>query len=318
MATEVLNGFHDFVLFPQQRDDNYLSIQDPLPLTSSNLDQFYEDMASNYPQDFNALGSFYDPYHQEPGMTTGDLRFYETPRSQAGDGGFSTRNATSTSPSVSVSQSLDQAPSNLSHTSGASGQSTASSAVGSPYSQHQNLPAGQDQWIEMGLGIGGGPTPADMFAPSYYQLATTDADRVNFDEKFSGSFVGESTQLSQTVTSISPTVSSSVYSSPFSEPSSVASPLTTVSPDMGNFSKFQDPLSTKQASENSQIQSSFITNPGWSVATPRQSSSSFSSSSHHRDSQIHNSFFAQSSGNFVAPLESSCWFSLIPFPYTSI
>jgi hypothetical protein len=33
--------------------------------------------------------------------------------------------------------------------------------------------------------------------------------------------------------------------------------------------------------------------------------------------QIHNSFFAQSSGSFLPPLESSCWFSLL-YPMLSI
>ena len=237
-------------------------------------------------------------------MTTGDLRFYDAPRSQAPEGGYQSRNATSTSPSVSVSQSLDHHPSNFSHASGASGQSTASSAVGSPYSQTQNLPAGQDHWVEMGLGIGGAIAPSEMFPPGTYQLTSAETDRVPFDDKFHGSFVGESTQFSQVTTSTSPTVSSSVSCSPFSEPCSTASPLTATSPDLGNLSDFKESSAPTDSS-----QTPFIANPGWN-STQSFSPSPFPSTFQRRDSQHHNTFFAQSSGNFVAPLESSCWFSL--------
>ena len=238
-------------------------------------------------------------------MTTGDLRFYEAPRSQAHEVGYPSRNATSTSPSASASQTLEHAPSNFSHASAASGQSTASSAVGSPYSQNQSLPAGQDQWVEMGLGIGGGIAASEMFPPGSYQLTSAETDRAPFDDKFHGSFVGESTHFSHIATSASPTVASSVSCSPFSESCSTASPLTATSPDLGNFSNFKESSLPTDSS-----QTSFIPNPGWSSTTPNFSSSPFPSTVQRRGSQHHNTFFAQSSGNFVAPLESSCWFSL--------
>ena len=238
-------------------------------------------------------------------MTTGDLRFYDAPRSQAPEIGYPSRNATSTSPSASVSHTLEHAPSNFSHASGASGQSTASSAVGSPYSQNQSLPAGQDQWIETGLGIGGGIVTSEMFPPGSYQLTSAETDRAPYDDKFHGSFVGESTQFSQITTSTSPTVASSVSCSPFSEPCSTASPLTATSPDLGNLSNFKE---SSLASDSNQT--TFIPNPGWNSVTPNFSPSPFPSTVQRRDSQHHNTFFAQSSGNFIAPLESSCWFSL--------
>ena len=307
MATEVLKSFDDFVLFPQQRDNLYSDTHNLL--SADNLDRLYEDMASNYPQDFSSLSSYYDPYHQEPGMTTGDIRFYDPSRAQA-DRSLKTTN--STSPAVSVSQSLDHAPSNFSHASAASGQSTASSAVGSPYSSHQSLPAGQDNWVDMGgLGIGGGLNPSDIFPPDTYHLAPTEAGG-NYSDKYSSSYVGESLPISQTATSVSPTTSASasaISCSPLSEASSFVSLLSTTSSEFGIIPTFKNPFDSSTASNSHVATTTYIPDPGRSISHPT-SLSTFSSSYQRRDSQLQTRFFDQSSGNFVAPLNSTCWFSL--------
>lgn len=296
MATEVLTGFNDFVLFPQQRNDIYPSFQ--LPFADGSVDQPYQDMGSNFPQGFTSFGNYYEPYHQEH-------VHHNAPRSQADEHAYS-KNVASASPSISLSQFLDQAPSNFSHTSVASGQSTASSAVGSPYSQHQSLPAGQDQWNEMGLGIAGTLAPTDMF-PGTYQLTSTEAERV-FDDKFASTFVGESPQVFQHVSSASSTMSS-VSCSSFSEASSAEFPLTAVSPDWGSIPTFDDYSFDRSPAA---CRGSRAANEVGGAGTPAFQPSRFPGSQQHRVSQIHNTFFAQSSGNFVAPLESSCWFSFAP------
>ena len=307
MATEVLQGFNDFVLFPQQRDDALYNAQ--FSCANGSFDQPYSDMASNFAHDFNGFGGFYDPYGQDSSVAPA---YYGPPRSLADDHVASSKTGTSASPSVSLSQSLEHIPSNFSHTSAASGQSTASSAVGSPYSQHQNLPAGQDQWVEMGLGIGGNLSSTDMLPPGAYQLTSSEPERVAFDDKFASSFVGESPQAFHAVSSASPTVSSSVSCSPFSEPSSAVSPVTAISPDLGKFPNFENTFYSTPAVGNGQAAGAFTADAGSVSATQAFPSSPFPSSQQHRPSQNNNSFFAQSSGNFVAPLESSCRFSFTP------
>ena len=179
MATEVLHAFNDFVLFPH-RDDVYGNLQESFP--GSSLGQLRYPTTPNFPQDFPTMPSYYG---SEPAVSSTDFSLYEP-----STGSMSTSGAQSTSPSVS--QSNDQTSSNFSHTSGASAQSTASSAVGSPYSQpNHSTPTGQDQWIEAGLGIAGGLAPAEFFPSAPYHMPTSEPDSVTFDERYAGSYVGE-------------------------------------------------------------------------------------------------------------------------------
>lgn len=178
MATEVLHSFNDFVLFPQ-RDDVYVNFQEPFP--EAGINQFCSGMSPGFPQDFPTMSNYYG---SEPAVSSTDFSLYEPSTAS-----ISTSGPQSNSPSVA--QSNDQVSSNYSHTSGASAQSTASSAVGSPYSQaNHGTPAGQDHWIEAGLGIAGGLAPADFFPTAPYHMPTSEPDAVNFDERYAGSFVG--------------------------------------------------------------------------------------------------------------------------------
>ncbi|CAO1597961.1 hypothetical protein XANCAGTX0491_001743 [Xanthoria calcicola] len=70
---------------------------------------------------------------------------------------YQQRQTPSGSVSPSLPQSLDHPPSTLSSTSGASGQSTTSSTVGSPYSLATHSLPGQDAWADLNQGLGIAP-----------------------------------------------------------------------------------------------------------------------------------------------------------------
>ncbi|CAL8575430.1 hypothetical protein XPA_001353 [Xanthoria parietina] len=70
---------------------------------------------------------------------------------------YQQRQTPSGSVSPSLPQSLDHPPSTLSSTSGASGQSTTSSTVGSPYSLATHSLPGQDTWADLNQGLGIAP-----------------------------------------------------------------------------------------------------------------------------------------------------------------
>ncbi|CAF9931590.1 MAG: hypothetical protein GOMPHAMPRED_005967 [Gomphillus americanus] len=73
-------------------------------------------------------------------------------------------------------------------TSGASAQSAASSAVGSPYSQPcHNMSGSQDRWMDLGLGIAGGLAPADNFLGSSYPISEN-----TYGDSHSGTYVDPS------------------------------------------------------------------------------------------------------------------------------
>ena len=308
MATEVLQGFNDFVLFPQQRD---ISSNPQLSFVNSSFDHLYSEMASNFPQDFAGFGGFHDNSYQDAGVAPS---YYSAPRSRRDDAIASTKAGTSTSPSISLSQSLEHIPSNF---SAASGHSTASSAVGSPYSQQHGHPAGQDQWVEMGLGL----APAEMYPPGAYQLTSSEPERVAYDDKFASSFVGESPQIFQPVSSASPNVSSFISSSPISEPASAASSVTAMSPAVGGVPKIKHSMRSNSVINKDESSSDFIADPGNISATSIFQSSPLPAPQQRGNPQHNSSFFSQSSGNFVAPLQSSCWLSLkapIPFQFLSL
>ena len=292
------------------------------------------------------------------------------------------------SPSPSISQAFDHPPSMLSSASGASVHSTASSAVGSPYSHAtQSLP-GHDQWTESqhGLGIARGIVHNDGFGhDGMYSLSGLDNEIMFDDGKLQGSFVGESREIpsssagpqafssvsirsasqsfisatpplpgsmaldtslgakNMTIDSIieevnghmacpsqaaSPTsanaanaasgmsYSTNQYSSSPVQPGSFRSPTTpasAMSPRITNKACLsgQQPQATHNphvvASSDRRTQrasaspTDHFTPCSWPMPQAAQNPSPSLKSQ--------NSFFTQSSGRFIPPLESSCWFS---------
>jgi hypothetical protein len=334
-------------------------------------------------QNFADLGqSTYDSYAPQPAYTFIGEPFYQTPHFVL-DGpkdNIQMQYEQSTSPSVpSLVQSLDQVPSNLSHTSGASGPSTASSAVGSPYSQAAHSLSGQEQWLDhQGLGI-------DPTMDPDFTLPCQDIDLFSpYDGKFSGGF-GESRKLSSSSSyvSCSPVLSSPISYSPrtsVSAASSFSSPVLALDPSTGRRHMTLDTI-VEEFTNNHHRNPNYMSSPSVTSASPlalspamahlgqvtdspspdktrfksptipasamahphppsRSSSLSRRSESrkrsyapaeegsgsegypvakrptppppsgHPHGSQFPSPFFSQSSGRFVPPLQSSCWFSL--------
>ncbi|KAI4093921.1 MAG: hypothetical protein LQ344_002519 [Seirophora lacunosa] len=104
------------------------------------------------------------------------------------------RYASSGSASPSIPQSLDNPPSTLSSTSGASGRSTASSTVGSPYSLATHSLPGQDTWSESNQGLGIAPDIVrnDGFTHDAFPGSSIESELCYQDAKFSDSFVDPS------------------------------------------------------------------------------------------------------------------------------
>ncbi|KAL8782824.1 MAG: hypothetical protein Q9213_005063 [Squamulea squamosa] len=104
------------------------------------------------------------------------------------------RHTPSGSASPSVLQSLEHPPSILSSTSGASGQSTASSTVGSPYSLPTHSLPSQDTWGELnqGLGIAPGIIHNDGFSQDAFPSGGLESDMCFKEGKFPDSFVDPS------------------------------------------------------------------------------------------------------------------------------
>ena len=371
----VHNSFNDFVLFPQ-RDGPFLDFVE----LSKPQDVFQAlpfDMNANYQPELSSPEATNYECFSTASAAYGakDMGYYDTSRLAVNEPKSSFRPTASTSPSSSLSHSLDHAPSNVSNASGASGQSTASSTVGSPYSQTtQGVPAGQDQWIVAGhgLGIASGLATSDAFSGAYHPFSP-EADHLTFEDKFSGSFVGEFAQVPRHSTPISSANSSPTSYSSSSRSQNLSSPKTKpVNPELaatlsrsidtileeGN-GPATDPLSLTFSSSNSTRHPSLIhqTTHAWQpaedpavfrsptapasstmntlpsgYATPnrtydsdpsRASDQEQAKRQHHHHpaasptspiysskSHFQSPFFTQSSGNFVAPLESSCWFSL--------
>lgn len=113
------------------------------------------------------------------------------------------RYASSGSASPSIPQSLDNPPSTLSSTSGASGRSTASSTVGSPYSLATHSLPGQDTWSESNQGLGIAPDIVrnDGFTHDAFPGSSIESELCYQDAKFSDSFVGEYGNFSSLISS---------------------------------------------------------------------------------------------------------------------
>ncbi|KAI4096633.1 MAG: hypothetical protein LQ339_006929 [Xanthoria mediterranea] len=143
---------------------------------------------------------------------------------------YQQRQTPSGSVSPSLPQSLDQPPSTLSSTSGASGQSTTSSTVGSPYSLATHSLPGQDAWADLNQGLGIAPDIIhnDGFPQDPFPSGGLENESCFQTGKFSDSFVGECGRFS----SVPPSqyfpnaqglydpryVSSSPYSAPLQAP----------------------------------------------------------------------------------------------------
>ena len=138
----------------------------------------------------------YDAYDSVPSLSTGRCKYSQAPqfsvdsaREQAGD--FAHRPTLSASPS-SFSQAFDHPSSIMSSTSGASGQSTSSSANGSPYTHAiQQFPY-HEQWSKPlhGLGLDPNIVNHDPSRHDLYQANGFDND-VSLNVNKGQCFVGE-------------------------------------------------------------------------------------------------------------------------------
>ena len=352
-------------------------------------DPLYHNMGSD--DVTSGLNTSYDPYPSmsaysaPPAYYNAPHYFFELAKSQDQH-----RFTPVGSPSPSISQALDQPPSTtLSSASGASVQSTASSAVGSPYSHAtHNLPS-QDQWTEShhGLGIASGVVHSnDGFGHDMAQWGGMENESIFDNSKFQDSFIGESENLSSSPISPSCPASLSIsscsaaqdfrsgYSLPHqtmaSNPSGsgrnvtidtileeinstitssppTASPISTsstrISPATAPINhspqgprSFRSPTAPASAMSPSFPNASFAS---WTQRRlPRRQSvisgadlkcprNSVSPTDRHNpyarpfpipEPQAHfpsvhspSPFFGQSSGRFIPPLQSSCWFSLL-------
>ncbi|KAI4161418.1 MAG: hypothetical protein L6R39_000090 [Caloplaca ligustica] len=104
---------------------------------------------------------------------------------------YQQRYTPSGSPSPSVPHSLDQPPSTLSSTSGASGPSTASSTVGSPYSLATHSLSGPDAWSELNQGLGIAPDIVhnESFTQDAFPNGSLEGELCYQDGKFADNFV---------------------------------------------------------------------------------------------------------------------------------
>jgi hypothetical protein len=352
----IVQNANDFVLFP--RDQSYYDMPDHQRLDGSYA-CFQYNMAADPQQEFSELASStYDSY---PALSAS---YYDTPHLEPKDAlrQVHQRYTPSASPSTSMSHSLDHAPSHYSHTSGASGHSAASSAVGSPYSH-----AVHEQWMDSSNGLGLAPSivPMENYRDDVYSYSGADSEPIAFDnDKFSDSFVGELREVSSSPSYVSspvisspvscPSVSHSVTFMPLlaldtslvtrsttidtileeintkgSTPAYLTSPISCASPTIQSPRINQPPQSpgqinpifrspTTPASAMSPFSSYelFSTSETASMSPPVPPHGNTGKSSR---SHVQNPFFSQSSGRFVAPLESSCWFSLrVLFPATTL
>ncbi|KAL8929592.1 MAG: hypothetical protein Q9172_000388 [Xanthocarpia lactea] len=131
-----------------------------------------------------------------PAYSSGQSHYYNTPNLGL-DGrkdhtrSYQQRHTPSGSVSPSIPQSLEHPPSTLSSTSGASGQSTASSTVGSPYSLAAHSIPGQDAWAELNQGLGIAPDIVhnDGFPQDAFPSGVLENELCFQDGKFPDSFV---------------------------------------------------------------------------------------------------------------------------------
>ncbi len=228
----VLDSHNDFALFPRdpqfldiQHDDNFESLQN---YNALDMNQHSSDLASTYDSFPSALAFSSNYYGSGGEFDYGGEVHKEAERSNQ------QQFTPSGSPSPSVSQSFDHPPSILSSTSGASAQSTASSAVGSPFphEMNHNTP-GQELWFEshQGLGIAAGVSRDEDFGGDLLTYSDLNGELVYDENKYPlDSFVGESIKIFSSSISTTTTASvlasvSSCTSSPILAPAPFFSPL---------------------------------------------------------------------------------------------
>lgn len=393
----VRDSFSDFVLFPRD-PSSYLDMLDPRGDSDFDFDglHYNTQTTSNMQQPFSDLANTsYDHYPPALAYSSGSSSYHGAPKfvldAPKGDAKQEPKRWTpSGSPSPSTSQPYDHPPSAVSSVSGASGQSTASSAVGSPYSHATQVIPGQEHWTDshLGLGIAAGMFHNDRFGNDIFPTTSIDHDLTFEDCKYPSGFVGKSGDTSPSSISTSHSNASAISSSPSSHhpistfhfpqlaldtsvatrnvtidtileevnsgisasphlvsPASAvstnASPIvprgthpvsrarhtagsfkapTTPASAMSSFAPrgFSPPASRQchprrhstavcgEANVQRSPPASFRRFHPYSRPTPSPVSSN---QSHNNQSQP--PFFSQSSGRYIAPLESSCWFSLV-------
>lgn len=270
---------------------------------------------------------------------------------------YQQRYTPSGSVSPSIPQSLDHPPSTLSSTSGASGQSKASSTAGSPYSLATHSLPSQDAWSESNHGLGIAPDTLhnDAFTHNAFPSGGLEGELCYQDGKFPDNFVGEygtfpSVLCSQTCSTFATALNSECIStfpgSPFIQsprnhigrsamskqpPGSLILPSTALAISEHNVAEGSSYQSSSLAMSTlgnqaaispiiSEIDSSSsdtfkppVKPASTTCRTLPQSSPSRQHTSRWQthDCQPANHFFNQSNGRFIAPLESSCRFSLL-------
>ncbi|KAL9105093.1 MAG: hypothetical protein Q9163_000011 [Psora crenata] len=146
MAAAVRNSATDFVLFQQDYACSRFPIQD--------LDDTFMNMAGMHPQD-HLLGqatASYDSYDEFPPRSLGPFHYSQTPQltfdSAREHVGRTAQHPTQSASPSSFSQPYDHPPSIMSSASGASGQSTSSSADCSPRTHTTRQLHYLDKWSE--------------------------------------------------------------------------------------------------------------------------------------------------------------------------
>ena len=310
----------------------------------------------------------YEPFGSVPSFTMGPTTYFQAPQftfdSTKEMTGQPARGPTPSASPSSFSQSYDQPPSIMSSASGASGQSTNSSADGSPHAQilHQLPP--QDKWSQPlhGLGLGPSIVGSDQSSQESYPIHEFEHDMALDDSKY-GHFVGEYQKTSSTVSSEDFTRAlppfsgissrkhdSTLCSSPLAldnnftslKPVTIDTILDEVKRKTQATTQLLSPISVGMTSPVGVRSTKIVPSPqmvptpinppltpasSCSIALPRMASPAFLEE--HKSSlqnltvrsitplldgqtRSHTSqdpFFSQSSGRFIAPLESTCSFS---------
>jgi len=395
---EVCSSGNDFLLFP--REHSYLETFDPRP--GDEFSGLYHTFgaANDMDQLRNGSGQARTSYDGYPPVSAYSSTYFgavnapfEAPKGTVGHS--LRRNPSSGSPSPSVSQAFDHLSSTLSSASGASAQSTASSADGSPYANATHSLPYQEKWPEplRGLGIAPEILNGESFSNDRFPSSNFETDLLLEGGKFPH-YVGEyRNHFSPSSFPTSFAVVSSISSAPSSQfvapafsspplaldtttavrditidsileeandrvqnPTHMISPIsaasTAASPTSltdkyqkvlpvdrnpsfrspmtpaSATSRFPSPAASPHASgcDGSQNQTSISLDHMRAQSSPHLSPRRFHpyrrpthtvpphGQAHYAKTQ--NPFFGQSSGRFVAPLESTCWFSLpSPFHY---
>jgi hypothetical protein len=326
-----MNEESDYVLYPEVSQQLY----SPEMFSMNNMQSFGLDPnAYSYPP-----RQAHDSYPNVGAMAAGQM-YAEVPQFMSGKH--------SPNPFAMESPELRAPPSNLST---ASGPSAPSSAMGSPYSNHGHAVPHIPEWSNQGLGINPSIVGFDNFGPQDYTFAPSGMEPdFAFHDMNKPSFVGECASLSAPLSSSSSSSSVSTFvassnslcmtfepvgvdqtRSDDGTPRLTQSPLSAATPSNDHFfrspgtpASVSSPLSSRRFSlfslngaASSSSSSSSLPSSGSAGRAQDPSSSPPSSESPCQafTSYRQTPFFSQTSGQFVAPLESSCLFPLVKPPY---